>query len=366
MSHSVLDIIAERSPHLEWIKDRTLLLSRAGSHSYGTSTPESDEDYRGICIPPKEYYLGSATFQQAEVKEPDITIFEYRKGLSLMMACNPNVLEMLFVDPSDQVFISPLGEELIGNRELFLSKRAKQTFAGYARGQMHRIKLHRRWLLSPVKEPPTRASLGLSEQTLVPQDQLAAATAEINKELDRYSFDWMGELSEPMKISVRSIMAEMLAELKITTEDMWLSAARKVGMSDNFIEVMQKERAYTNKKREYDQYQEWKKNRNPKRAADEAKFGYDGKHAGHLVRLLRCCRELLMTGKLIVKRPDAEELLVIRNGAWSFEQLMEYAEAEDKALQTIYETSTALPKTPDVAAIETMSISMIERSLGYR
>ena len=40
------------------LKDRTILLTVAGSRAYGTSTPESDIDIKGICIPPKEYFIG--------------------------------------------------------------------------------------------------------------------------------------------------------------------------------------------------------------------------------------------------------------------------------------------------------------------
>jgi len=44
----------------------------------------------------------------------------------------------------------------------------------------------------------------------------------------------------------------------------------------------------------------------------EAKFGFDTKHAMHLIRLLRMAREILETGVVHVKRPDAEELSAIR------------------------------------------------------
>lgn len=350
--------------NMSFVKANTVLLCRAGSWSYGTNTAESDEDFRGVCTAEKRHYLGSATFEQAEIKKPDTTIFEIRKFFNLAMACNPNVIETLFVEPDDQILVSPIGEKLIEHRQKFLSKRVKHTFTGYAIAQLKRIKTHRRWLLNPVKNPPTRKEMGLPEQTLIPQDQLMAASAEIQKQIDRFQFDFMEELSEPMKISVRSIMSEMLAELKITSEDQWMSAARKVGMSDNFIAVMQKEREYTNKKREHDQYCEWKKNRNAKRAADEAKFGYDPKHAMHLVRLCRCARELLETGRLIVKRPDAAELLDIRRGAWTYDALVEYAENEDKALQVLYETCTALPKTPDFHFLENLCIELVEQALS--
>ena len=131
-----------------------------------------------------------------------------------------------------------------------------------------------------------------------------AATAEIQKELDKFQFDFMETLDEPTKIAVQGAMSQMLAELKITAEDHWMATARKIGLSDNFIEIMQKERQYTGAKREWDQYQNWKKTRNSARAELEEKYGYDTKHAYHLVRLIRMCRETLITGLVTVKRPD--------------------------------------------------------------
>ena len=360
---------------VSFVRDHTVLLCIAGSRAYGTHTPDSDFDYKGCCVPPKRYYIGNTTFEQAEIKKPkkpqpgdeekpDTTIFELRKAFNLCAAANPNTLEMLFTDPSDQIIVDPIGEVLIDNRHKFLSKRIKHSAVGYAVGQLRKMQQHRQYLLNPVKEPPTRASLGLPERTLIPQDQLLAASASIQKELDRFNFDFIGELQETTKIEIRNIMAEMLAEYRITTEDMWMSAARKTGLSDNFIELMQREREYINKKRDYEKYLSWKAGRNKSRAADEEKFGYSGKFAVHLVRLIRMARECLQTGNLIVKRPDAEELLAIRNGAWKFEEIVEYAQREDKALDELYRTSTVLPHTPDHEFLNELCMSLIEKSLS--
>jgi hypothetical protein len=235
--------------------------------------------------------------------------------------------------------------------------------SGYAHSQLHRIKLHRGYLLNPPQGYPTRLEMGLPEQTLIPQDQLSAAEADIQKELDRFDFDFLEEVSEPVKIGLRNIMTEMLSILKITTEDQWLSAARKIGLSDNFIEIMQKERAYKNLKSQWDKYQEWKKNRNPARAAMEEKFGFDGKHGLHLIRLLRVCKEALSTGKIIVKRPDREELLAIRGGGWTYEQLIEEAEKLDAQAEELYKTSNVLPKTPDFEYLDKLCIQLVDRFL---
>ena len=352
---------------MDWLRRGTVLLVRHGSHAYGTNTETSDEDFKGVAIPTKEYFLGAVKrFEQAELKapDPDAVIYDIRKFFNLAAECNPNIIEVLHTSPEDHLLVDPIGEIILDHKDEFLSRKIKHTFLGYSVSQLKRIKTHKKWIMNPPKTPPTRESLGLPEQTLIPQDQLIAAQSEVQKELDRFQFDFMESLDEPTKIEIRTTMTEMLAELKITSEDHWMSAARKIGLSDNFIEVMKLERQYTSAKREWDQYQEWKKKRNKARSSLEEKFGYDTKHAYHLVRLIRMCREVLTTGKVIVKRPDREELLSIRNGAWTYDQLIEFADREEEALNILYDKCTILPKIPNKAKLDALCIKLVEKSLS--
>lgn len=365
--HHVIDTIIKKSPHMKWMQDGTVLIVRHGSHAYGTNTPMSDEDFKGVAIPPREYFLGAVNrFEQAELKAPDddAVIYDIRKFFNLAADCNPNIIEVLHTDQSDHLLVDPIGEIILEHKDAFLSKKIKHTFLGYSVAQLKRIKTHKKWIMNPPAEPPTRASLGLPEQTLIPQDQLMAATAEIQKELDRFQFDFMDGMEESVKIGIRSTVSEMLAELKITADDHWMAAARKIGLSDNFIEIMKRERQYTGAKRDWDQYQNWKKTRNATRSALEEKYGYDTKHAYHLVRLIRMCGEVLTTGKVIVKRPDRQELLAIRNGAWTYEQLIEFAEKEEERLNVLYTTSFTLPKLPDKKMLDDLCIRLVEKSLS--
>jgi len=365
--HSVIETIQKRSPHLKWIEKGTVLLVRHGSHAYGTNTESSDEDFKGVAIPTKEYFFGYTNkFEQAELKapDPDAVIYDIRKFFNLATDCNPNIIEVLHTDPSDHFVVTPIGQKILDNKDAFLSKRIKHTFLGYSVSQLKRIKTHKRWIMNPPNAPPTRADFGLPERTLIPQDQLTVAFAEVQKELDRMGFDFMENLEESTKIEIKNSMATMLAEMKITSDEQFGAAARKIGLTDNFIESMQKERQYTEARREWDQYQNWKKTRNVKRSALEEKYGYDTKHAYHLVRLIRMCREALTTGKVIVKRPDREELLAIRNGAWSYEQLIEFAETEDIALNELYNNTNVLPKFPDKAKLDRLCIELVEKFLA--
>src|SRR6185312_2002206 len=224
-----------------------------------------------------------------------------------------------------------VGDALLDERATLLSTKCRHTFSGYAVSQLKRIKLHRRYLLDPPKAPPTRGEFGLPDRTLIPADQIAAANAAVEKKLAEWEPHFV-EGDEAAKIATKNKMAAVLAEIVTNSEDTWSAAARSIGMDDNLIRVMQKEREYAARSREWQKYREWKENRNEARAGLEAKHGYDTKHGMHLVRLMRMCREILERGEVVVKRPDREELLAIRAGAWTYEQIVEWAEKEDAAL----------------------------------
>jgi predicted nucleotidyltransferase len=365
MKNKVIEKIVTQSPHLSWMSDRTVLLVRHGSHAYGTNVETSDEDFKGIAIPTKPYFLGSLNrFEQAELKDPDTVIYDIRKFFTLAADCNPNIIEVLHTDPADHCLVDPIGEIILDHKNDFLSKRIKQTFLGYSISQLKRIKTHRRWLLNPPSVPPTRAELGLPEQTVIPQDQLMAVQAEIQKQMDRFQMDFLEDLDESTKIGLKDLMQQMLAELKITSDQQWESACRKVGLTDNFILLLQKEREYATRKREWDQYQTWRKTRNEKRAELEAKYGYDTKHAYHLVRLITMCREVLTTGKVIVKRPDRDRLLFIRNGGLTCDEVIDFAEREEKELDILYKNCTILPRSPDKEKLDNLLIKLVEKSLS--
>ena len=62
-------------------------------------------------------------------------------------------------------------------------------------------------------------------------------------------------------------------------------------------------------------------------------------------------------------RPDRKELLAIRDGAWTFDELEQHAEESNTQLRATMLTST-LPDTPDEAAFDNLCASIIERELN--
>jgi hypothetical protein len=131
------------------------------------------------------------------------------------------------------------------------------------------------------------------------------------------------------------------------------------------LKVIEREKRYKAALTNWNQYQGWKKNRNPARAALEAKHSYNTKHAGHLLRLLRMGEEILTTGKVIVRRPDAEELLAVRQGALAYDDLMTEVEERQEQLERIYEDKTyVVPFSSDKAALSDLCVELHEVHWG--
>ncbi len=347
---------------LPWIAERTILLTKHGSHAYGTSLPTSDLDVKGVAVPPREYFLGYLKrFEQAESKDPDLVIYDVRKFFNLAADCNPNIIEILWTDQSDWLSVSQEGLMMVNARELFLSRKAKHTFSGYAASQLKRIRTHHRWIQNPPTAPPVRSDFGLPESSIIGPDDRAAAEAAVQKQIDSWGVD-LASLEKSERIALEGKIAAVLAEMKLGADETYNAAARVLGFSDNFLDAMARERKYRTAQREWTQYQDWKKNRNAARHALEERWGYDTKHGMHLVRLMRMCREILETGRVLVKRPDAEELLAIRAGAWPLDQLIEWAEREDVALEEVAKSSP-LPHGPDRPRLDALCVCIVERLL---
>ncbi len=271
---------------------RRIFTCRAGSHAYGLNTQTSDEDTRGVFVGLPDNTIGLYPVEHCEY-DGDYMVYELRKFIVLAKDCNPNIIELLYIDESDVLFSTTAWEKLRERRDLFLTRRAKHTFSGYATAQLKKIRGHNKWLQNP--QPVERP--------------------------------------EPAKY-LRVKFIEGLGEQEVFDQ-----------------------RAYDDAHRSWKQYWEWKENRNPTRAAMEADFGFDGKHATHSIRLLKMGHEILSGAGVQVKRADREELLAIRRGEWSFERVTQYADELMAQMDELYETAP-LPHSPDVKAINDLMLEI--------
>jgi len=101
-----------------------IILTLGGSYAYGTNNKNSDLDIRGITLNSKQSLIGIGdTFEQFNDNVTDTTIYSFNKIIKLLINCNPNVCEMLGNKPEHYFYVSPIGQQLLDNSHLFLSKK---------------------------------------------------------------------------------------------------------------------------------------------------------------------------------------------------------------------------------------------------
>ncbi len=288
-----------------------------GSQAYGLATPASDVDLKGVLVGPAGWYHGYVGGPEQIELTGDHVRYEIRKYFRLAAAANPTVLELLWTPSECHVHMSPAGERLLAAREQFLSLRVKDSFSGYAMSQLGRIKTHRKWVMNPPQKEPQRADFGLPDRAQISRDQLGAVEA-------------------------------MLADRRLELVD----------LSTNFLDILERERRYRGARKEWDSYLSWQKTRNPRRSELEARFGYDTKHALHLIRLLRMGLEIVSTGRVLVRRDDRDDLLGIKSGALTYDELMARAEALGQQVHAAAATSP-LPAAPDDAALDRLCAELV-------
>lgn len=126
--------------------DWTPILSGiVGSTAYGLAGPGSDVDRMAFAAAPTTAFHGlhAPTGKSATrvTHEPDSVTHEIGKACSLMLQCNPSVIEMLWLPVDLYESWTTLGSELIEIRSAFLSRRSvRDAYFGYATQQFKRLR----------------------------------------------------------------------------------------------------------------------------------------------------------------------------------------------------------------------------------
>lgn len=123
----------------EHLGKNIILLGLGGSHAYGTQTETSDLDVRGIALNKKREILTNQNFEQFVNEETDTTIYAFNKMITLLSNCNPNTVELLGLKHEHYLYVHPIGQELLDNKKMFLSRKAAHSFGGYATAQLRRL-----------------------------------------------------------------------------------------------------------------------------------------------------------------------------------------------------------------------------------
>jgi predicted nucleotidyltransferase len=100
-----------------------------------------------------------------------------------------------------------------------------------------------------------------------------------------------------------------------------------------------------------------------KRLVDE--FGYDPKNAAHMIRLLRGGVEFLATGEMLVERPDAAELVAIKQGGWKLERVNMEAERLFSKIEDAL-IHSRLPDRPDREKVNQLCCDVVQTAWSER
>ena len=118
--------------------DRVIFQCIIGSQAYGLADGESDIDRRGFYLPPAELHWSLyGVPEQLECHETQEAYWEIQKFLVLALKANPNVLECLYSPLVEKA--TPLAEELLEMRDIFLSRLVYPTYNGYVMSQFKKM-----------------------------------------------------------------------------------------------------------------------------------------------------------------------------------------------------------------------------------
>jgi hypothetical protein len=365
-----------------------IFVTLVGSRAHGTARPGADVDLRGVFVAPLADRV--SLFASVEQVEGALTgalgdavaaalaahpsarhgvppkteslVTEVAKFLGLCATANPNALEILFADEGDWLYATPAWRTIHAARDRFLTRKVQQTYLGYGLAQLRKIQTHRAWLLAPPTHQPTRGEFGLPDHGTMHRDDAHRIEASIAERVHSYGIDDL-ELPKATRLAVterlRAFWLDTLAVPAAALDDgLRAVAIGALQLPAAVVDALRAERRYRAAMRHWDAYEAWRTERNPARAALERQFGYDTKHAAHLVRLMRTGLEVLTDGALRVRRADADELRAIRDGALGYDQLIEAATALEAAMKVAAATTT-LPADVDRAFVDGLLLAVI-------
>lgn len=308
-----------------------ILLGLAGSYAYGTNIETSGIDIRGIALNRKSDLIGLTQFDQYVDEDTDTVIYAFNKIVTLLLGCNPNTIELLGLKPEHYLYLNDSGRLLLDNRKLFLSKRAIQSFGGYADAQLRRL-----------QNALARDTFPQSEKEQHILNSVRNAMHDFNH---RYRHFENGSLELFIDKAMNpELDTEIFVNASMTHyplrdyECMWNTMANVV--------------------RDYEKIGK----RNKKK--DDLHLN---KHAMHLVRLFMMALDILEKGEIHTYREKEHNLLMdIRSGKYQkedgtfHESFYEMLTDFEKRLHYAAE-NTDLPEEPDMEKVQELVMTINER-----
>lgn len=333
---------------LEYLKANGLILFEAvsGSIAYGTNTPTSDRDVRGVFILPEDFILGNKYVEQVSDEKNDVIFYEIKRFLELLKSNNPNILELLNVPEDCVVFKHPLFDLVLEHRDAFVTKLCRNTFGGYAVQQIKKARGLNKKIVNPIevarKTPLDFCFIATPQGGSKPLAQFLHEIGAALAECALVSIDHMRDVYALYVLDgypVNGVVSEK-------GDDVLTSSVPK-GKTPLATLYFNKD-AYSVHCREYREYFEWVQKRNPHRYLANVSHdkNYDSKNMMHCIRLLDMSKEIAEGRGVIVRRPNRDELMAIRRAEREYDDLVADAEGRLQSMDAAFEASS-LPDSVD-------------------
>jgi predicted nucleotidyltransferase len=238
----------------------------------------------------------------------------------LLTNANPNTIEILGLRPDHYLKITEIGQMLLDNREIFLSKIVVNSFGGYAHSQLRRL------------DNKSARALNQTEHENHVLNSIMNAKYSFADRYSNYNDDIFDLYID--KATDENMESEIYADIHLTHYPL----RDYLGMWNEMKTVI----------RDYDKVS--KRNKN---AIEHNKLT---KHAMHLVRLYMMCIDILDKHEIITYRENEHDLLMsIRNNK-NFEWIDENHQPTERFNQLVDDyqrkmedsaKNTTLPDIPD-------------------
>jgi uncharacterized protein len=387
MKEQLKNLIEEKSPG-----SKPLYLVIRGSHAYGTNIETSDTDYSGVFIQSEDDILGNNYIEQINDDTNDTVIYEVRRFLELLGSNNPTVLELLNTPEDCIIYKDPVFDLVLNDREKFITKICAKSLGGYAKQQISKAKGQNKkqnWEKDKVTRKEVLDFVYVIEgEKSIPwkiwnndrYEEKFIGVVNVPNARDIYAVyfdkDAFCMFSESISESTRRTLIEFRKEsdqpmgfgykgLVKTGEGLNVAESNQLRLSSipkgetPICNITYNKDGYTQHCNDYKSYQTWLEQRNEARWVDVQSHGQkiDGKNMMHCMRLIQMSREIAEGKGIVVRRPNAKELISIRRGEVDLQTLIDKVEKEIVEIDKIFEESN-LPIEVDNKLIHNLIIKI--------
>jgi hypothetical protein len=391
MKEQLLKFIEDKSPGAT-----PLLLVVRGSHAYGTNVETSDTDYSGVFIQKIEDIIGFNYVEQINDDKNDTVIYEIQRFLQLLASNNPTVLELLNTPEDCILYKHPIFDEVLNNRDVFITKICAKSFGGYGKMQIQKAKGQNKkqnW----EKDKVTRKDVLDFIYVIEGGKSIPWKKWNDGHLREKYNNKFCGVVNIPNAKDVYAVYYDLKAEMahsNILQEDVRESYKQslkdsgmpmglgykglvKTGEGTNVAEsnalrlssipkgetpicnIVYNKDGYSEHCKDFKSYEDWLANKNEARWVDVKSHGQkiDGKNMMHSKRLMSMAREIAEGKGINVRRNDAEYLISIRRGEIDLQTLIDEVEKEIVEIDELFANSN-LPDSVDQKFVNNLLIKI--------